>query len=181
MANFHVYLLSSLPVLHFGAKPPFTFERFLELCAGLIPDDEIETLKSIPQAAGSGFAYEGGQETLEKLYTFETFLRNELVKIRAIRKKVDAVKYIRRDGYVEPWITHVALAAHRNPSLLDGEKILDEERWRYLDELSFSHYFDLDILIIYAQKLLILERWDRMRGQDKHKLLEEALKGSIYI
>lgn len=175
MSHFHVYLISSFPALHFGAKPPFSYERFLDLCRGFIPDEEMEILKGIPQAAASGFSYEGQQPTLEAWAAFETRLRNELVKIRVRRKKIDAAKYLRREGYAEPSLAHLALAAHRSVSLLEGEKILDEERWRFLDELVLGHYFDRDALIIYAQKLVILERWERMRREDKHQLLEEAL------
>ncbi|HAJ56382.1 MAG TPA: hypothetical protein DCL35_01275 [Candidatus Omnitrophica bacterium] len=178
MADFYVYLISSLPMLYFGAKPPFAFERFLALCAGLIPEDDIELLKGLPGAVASGFSYDGRQLTLKDWFIFETTLRNELVKIRAARKKADAARYIKGEGSLEPWITHLALAAHRNPSLLEGERALDEERWRYLDGLALGHYFDLDLLIVYAQKLLILERWERVRTQDKSKLLEETMMTS---
>jgi hypothetical protein len=162
-------------MLHFGAKPPFSYERFLDLCRGLIPDEEIETLKSLPQAAASGSKVEGRPSTYEAWVAFETCLRNELVKVRASRKKVDAAKYLRPDGYADPSVAHLALTAYRSASPLEGEKICDEERWRYLDALAFGHYFDLDALIIYALKLVILERWERIRREDKHKLLEGVL------
>jgi hypothetical protein len=54
--------------------------------------------------------------------------------------------------------------------------MLDEARWRMLEELCVGHYFDLDFLIIYALKLLILERWQRIRTADGGRLLEEVLR-----
>ena len=44
-----------------------------------------------------------------------------------------------------------------------------------MDELATGHYFDLDFLISYALKLLILERWERINSADKPRLLEEVL------
>ncbi len=176
MPSFHIYLISSLPMLHFGAKPPFSFEKFLELCAGLIPDEEAEILKSLTKATAAGFAYEGAQPTIKNWYAFETTLRNELVKIRAAHKKIDPSQYLRRESYADPSITHLGLAAYRNPSLLEGEKMLDEERWRVLDELTVGHYFDIDFLIVYAQKLLILERWEIIRRKDTHNLWQQKEK-----
>ena len=158
---YYTYLISSLPMLHFGMKPPFSFEKFIERCQGLIPEAEIKALKS-----GAG---------LEQWQAFDKELRNELVRVRAARKHKAPEKYLRKDGYVSPYIVHIAMSAIRNTSILEAEKILDEERWQALDGLSFGHYFDLDFLLIYAQKLLILERWARIRLADKPDLLKQAL------
>jgi len=171
MAAYYTYLISSLPMLQFGMEPPFSFEGFIERCQGLIPDAQIDTLKMVPEV----WAYEGGQPTLKKWRTFDKKLRNELVKLRAARKHLDPVKYLRKDGYVEPYIIHIAMGAIRNTSILEGEKMLDEARWQALEELSLGHFFDIDFLIIYAQKLLILERWERIRIADKTQLLQEVL------
>jgi hypothetical protein len=68
------------------------------------------------------------------------------------------------------------MAANINTSVLDAEKILDETRWKVLDELATGHYFDLDLLITYAYKLLILQRWESIRSADGMILLEQALQ-----
>ncbi|MFH0827465.1 MAG: DUF2764 family protein, partial [Candidatus Omnitrophota bacterium] len=81
-----------------------------------------------------------------------------------------------QDGSTEPAISHLALNAHRSPSLLEGERMLDAERWRFLDELSLGHYFDLDFLIVYLLKLLILERWEKIRTADKEQFLDELIR-----
>ncbi|MCX5666448.1 MAG: DUF2764 family protein [Candidatus Omnitrophica bacterium] len=164
MSGYYIYLISSLPVLHFGTKPPFGMEKFFSMCAGLISSDDLEALKSSLKDDGE-----------DRYHDFETALRNELVKIRAQRKHLDASKYLRRDGYADGWISHIASGAYRNPSVIDREKMLDLDRWRFLDELSIGHYFDMDILMIYARKLSILEKWERVRTADAPKLLEEAL------
>lgn len=171
MPTYYTYLISTLPALRFLDKPPLSFDKFLAACQDKIPQQELGLLKS----SSDFLAYEGTQQTLCQMRSFETALRNELVRIRASRKHIDPLKFIRQDGYVQPYISHIAANAYRNVSTLESEKMLDEARWKKLDELSLGHYFDLDILIIYALKLQILERWDKINALDKQGLLQEVL------
>lgn len=164
MPGYYIYLISSLPMLQFGAKPPFSMEKFLSVCADLICEKDLEALKNSLKNEGDS-----------RYQDFETALRNELVRIRAHRKHLDASDFLRRDGYADQWISHIAAGACRNPSVIDAERTLDLDRWRFLDELSVGHYFDLELLMIYARKLSILERWERVRMAHTGKLLEEVL------
>jgi len=175
MAGYYIYLISSLPMLNFAARPPVSLERFMGLCREWLSEDDNRVIASClgPDIHDSKII----QPTLDKWKAFDLALRNELVKIRAQRKKIDPAKYLRRDGFSEPYISHLALNAHRNPSLLESERILDGERWRFLDELAQGHYFDIDSLVVYALKLLILERWDKIQGADKQYLLQELFRG----
>lgn len=174
MAYFYTYLISSLPSLHFGLKPPFSFEKFLIYCSEFIPEADIEILKKA--SILGDYTGQSAHPTLKKWEGFDTMLRNELVKVRASRKHVSPARYLRREEFAEPDIAHLAMSAHRNPSILEAERLLDEARWRALDEFSSGHYFDLDFLIIYALKLLILERWERINTQGKAGILEGILK-----
>ncbi len=170
-------------MLHFGMKPPLSFEKFLQLCDGLVSESDINILRATSvidecsyEEFSPAFSPKADQPLTEKKWcTFDITLRNELVKIRAARKRVDPIKYIRSGGDTEPAVTHIALHVHRAPSILEAEKILDQERWRFLDECSVGHHFDIDSLIIYAIKLLILERWEKINTLDKAKALEEVL------
>jgi hypothetical protein len=171
MPSFYPYLISSLPTLLFGLRPPISFEGFLLRCKELIPQKGFAVLENLP-LEDTRKVTEG---TIKKWLDFDTALRNELVKLRALRKKIEPAKYLRSDGYAGPPLYHIAHAAHRNPSPLEGERLLDQERWNFLEELSFGHYFDLDFLIIYAYKLLILQRWERIELADKSKILDETL------
>lgn len=173
MPALYTYLISSLPVPQFGAKPPFTFEKFILVCSKLIPEKDAGILASIPQIEPGH--YKGAHPTLKKWQDFEVALRNELVKARAGHKHVDPSQYLRQTDYLDSSLPHTAMNIHRNTSILEAEKALDLERWHFLEELSFGHYFDLDFLILYALKLLILERWEKIYTADKAKLLEEAL------
>jgi hypothetical protein len=175
MAEYYTYLISSLPMLHFGMKPPFSFERFLELCRQLIPNEDFGLLRALPQP--EEYLTTGkSHPIILKWIEFDTGLRNELVKIRATRKHVDPATYLRPDGYSGSSLAPVSVAANINTSFLDAETTLDETRWKALDELATGHYFDLGFLITYAYKLLILERWEKIRNADKTFLLEQYLQ-----
>jgi hypothetical protein len=84
--------------------------------------------------------------------------------------------YLRPGGYSSSSLAPAVMTANINTSVLDAEKILDETRWKVLDELATGHYFDLDLLITYAYKLLILQRWESIRSADGTILLEQALE-----
>jgi hypothetical protein len=174
MADFYPYVIASLPLLHFGMKPPFSFERFLEACRQFIPEKDYQLLRTLPQPEQY---LEGGKrhQIIRKWIEFDVAVRNELVRIRATRKQVEPATYLRPERYGISSLGPVIMAASMNASILDAEKILDETRWKALEEFATGHYFDLEFLITYAYQLLILQRWENIRSADGANLLEQAL------
>ncbi len=175
MPAYYIYLISSLPMLLFGIKPPFSYERFLKMCEGLIREQALYILRNLPIKDGD-FNPCPYNSTIQKWLAFDTSLRNELVKIRAQHKHTDPLKYLRKESRADFLLSHIALAAHRNPSLVEGENNLDEARWKVLDEIEAGHYFDNDYLLVYGYKLKLLERWKRINTADKADLLDKALR-----
>ena len=169
MSAYYTYLISSLPMLSFAAKLPFSLEDFFVKCKSLIPETKIELLGNICDQE-IYFTNIQTDDTLGKWANFEIALRNELARQRAKRKKIDPLKYVRLPDSPQAYISHLALAAYRSTSILEAEKILDLARWNFLEFLSFGHYFDFDFLLIYALKLKILERWEKIQKADKENL-----------
>ena len=175
MADFYPYVIASLPMLHFGMKPPFSFERFLEVCRLFIPEKDFQLLSTLPQP--KHYFEEGKRHRIiRKWIAFDVGLRNELVRIRATKKHLEPATYLRSGGSSGSSLASAGTAANIHTSVLDAEKRLDETRWKALEELSTGHYFDLDLLITYAYKLLILQRWENIRQADTTVLLEQALQ-----
>lgn len=174
MPAYYTYLISSLPALSFSNKLPFSLEELFIKCKGLIPESELQLLHSICDQ-DTYTLNTASVGTLERWINFEVALRNELVRARAVRKKIDSLKFIRFPDFPEAQISHVALAAYRSTSILEAEKILDQERWNFLESLSFGHYFDFDYLLIYALKLKILERWEKIQKADKQALFNQTV------
>ena len=173
MTQFYAYFISSLPMLHFARRPPFSFERFLESAGTLIGDKDRVFLENLP-AHVDECGPKAANSTVKAWLDFDTALRNELARIRSHSKKIEAERFLRPDSGHAADIAFVAASAHRHPHILEAEGILDEARWAKLDELSFGHYFDLDALIIYAYKLKILERWEKINTADKERLMDYA-------
>lgn len=172
MAGYYIYLISSLPMLWFGMKPPISLETFFRLCENLIPGEDLEILK---QSIGPAPINDDAQRTFLGWRAFDTALKNELALLRSQRQRRDAAKHIRQEDFFDVRIRHVALAAIRNPSPLEAERMLDQARWDFLEELSVGHYFDLDFLIVYLQKIIILERWQRIASADREELFKQTL------
>ncbi|MFH1441649.1 MAG: DUF2764 family protein [Candidatus Omnitrophota bacterium] len=176
MPDYYPYLISSLPHLYFGMKPPFNFEEFLKRCESIIPDKDLDITRRILLINDRREVIEKNV-VLNKWKMFDADLKNELVKIRARRKHIDPLKYLRSDRYVSPELIHILISISRNPSIIESEKLLDQIRWNFLDELVLGHYFDLGVLAAYALKLLLLEKWEKINTADKTVLLEQALGG----
>ena len=174
MPAYYTYLISSLPMLSFSAKLPFSLEDFFTKCANLVPQQEIELLRKL--ASQEDYLFNSQNlDTFKQWVGFEIALRNELVRARAGRKKIDPLKFIRPADSPSADIVHVAMVAYRSASILEAEKILDQARWEFLETLSFGHYFDIDYLLIYVLKLKILERWDKIQKADKEQLFNAVV------
>lgn len=141
----------------------------MDICGGFVSDGDMERIKMayLPVDAD----YDTGQPTLKMWRDFETALRNELVRLRAPKRRVDAVRYLREDGHINPYALHAAFRASKSVSLVESEKLLDEEKWRMLEDMETGHYFDVDRIIIYAYKLFLLEKWHNINTADKKTLL----------
>ena len=177
MADFYPYLVASLPLLRFGMKPPFSFAGFLDVCCPLIPEDDGDLLRALPLPADyAGTVHR--DPVIRKWVAFDTAVRNELVRVRAGSLHRDPAEYLREGGTGSPPQLPPGIAAALQSSPLDAERALDEVRWKALDELATGHSFDLAVLITYAYKLLVLERWETIRGADGAALLGQALGSS---
>jgi hypothetical protein len=176
MPNYHPYLISSLPYLQFGTKAPMEFNRFLQLARDFIPQKESAVLENCADIFKGPYNDKNKASSIVRAWhDFEFGLRNELVKIRAKRLHKNAEPFLRNYLEVDPSFAHKLSEITRQPQPLEVERLLDVLRWNKLDELCFGHYFDIEFLFVYAQKLLILSRWDTIRGADKPQLLNGVI------
>lgn len=160
-------------MLRFQAAPPFSFEAFLERCQGLIPEHEIALLRRLPQVSLEGDG--GTPAALQQWHSFECALRNELVKIRAQRKHVDAHPYLRPAVAADTAIMRLARQAAKSSSVVEAEKMLDQARWHHADERAFGHYFDREALFAYAFKLLIALRWQQINHAAAAPVIDDTI------
>ena len=169
-----VYFIAGLPGLIFGASPPFSFSDYLAKADSFILPADKDILRNLSRG-GEYICEDNLPEALKRWQIFDTALRNELAVLRAGPRRGEPAKYLRPQKEKDYDLERLAVSAYKNSSILEAERFLDEERWRFLEGLAFGHYFDLDFLVIYGLKLLILERWERIIRADKVKIVEEIL------
>lgn len=162
-------------MLHFTGNPAISLENLLQRCAELIPAQDFNLIQQV--ISTDAYALElPNNSILLKWKEFDLALRNELARARSARKKISADKFLRQGPSFDINITHIAQTSLRQNSILEAERYLDLERWAVLDELAIGHYFDLDFLLIYTLKLVILERWVIIGSADKIKIAEKVLQ-----
>lgn len=146
--------MASLPELRFDGKPPLSADAFLDRCRGVVSEPAMRVLAGVRLLQDESVA---PVEVLERWRAREFSLRNALAGLRAHRLGIDPARHVR--GAIADM--EAAQAARRvfeavSPRAAGDE--LDRMRWAWLEELESGHYFDLDRLVIYLLKLLLLER-----------------------
>ena len=168
MGTAYYYLAASLPMLDFNSEPPFSYQSFLENCQGLVRGEDFQAMR---QASEGVHADEevSSNETVAAWQAFEDAFRNEIAWFRANEVNQDPSDHVRGDRSVDPLVVEALAQAAKSSDLFEGERILDQVRWDFLDTLAQGHFFDLEFLIVYAVKLKILERYKEIssrRGRD---------------
>ena len=176
----YTYILSSLPYLEFGAKPPLPYSDFMLFCKPLLEDmDRLQLdcaridIESIP--------FE--QVTHPFLLTwiaFENTLRNELVQIRAKSMNVQADAYLRPLLGFHGDLLDLLTQALEDPSPYRVEVNLLSIRWDFLNRQEVGHYFDLAALLVYGLKLQILERMATFEEEKGQQILNLILERNLY-
>jgi len=173
MQERYYYLIATLPMLEFGAKAPLSYDDFLLRCKEqLVPADMeiVERAETSPCEDINERCY-----LLKEWKRFDKDLRNEIARARANKKGKDPARYIRGEGYPNPFMTGLAQWAVNQASPLEPELRLDRARWEKLEEIGRYHYFDVGFLVIYALKLQILERWQEIDSGRGMKVLGDLL------
>ncbi len=170
----YYFTVASLPMLFYDRDMPMSRGGFLEACGKELTRGDLEiiegtSIRNLERTSPACFL-------LDRWRTWETALRNQLVRLRASGKGWEADKYLRESEDVYG-VAEIAREAFGQGSPLDGEEILNRARWSYLDELETGHHFDVEKLVAYCLKLQILERkssFDKNAGTQK---LEQVLTG----
>ncbi len=170
----HWYLVSSLPGLRLGEKPPMSVSAFRAACTGHLSGDELFAIEAAlenrepPVGKASGW------------WNSEVQLRDAIVRVRAKNRGTNAAPFLKPyDGFsvaIEKQVTD----AFARPNPLEQELALDEARWMLADELALAEPFGFFGVLAFAIKVRMAERWanmDETFGQEKvEELVLSALE-----
>lgn len=163
----HYYLVASLPELTLDTDPPFSTDEFLFSTTGVLSEGERDTLAAVlggESVTDSRFAGRWGD--------ISTQLRNSLVKARAQRYNTDARPYMRSGGAYSMYIDKIVQDAMSHDSPIDRERALDRGRMELADELAAGLPFSFEVVLAFAVKLKIVERWARMSREEGRRVLD---------
>ena len=177
----YYYFVATLPSLLAGASaPPLSHAEFLERSSRFLSEKDMAVLEgarlfipedgSFPTAAGSS-------PLLARYYRWELSLRNELARLRAGRLQKPVEKHV-KPGEPEWDGLKVAQAAMQAEDPLQGELLIERERWSFVESLAVGRFFDLEYLVSYALMLQALERRARFaaqRGQEGYETVYRSV------
>ena len=168
----YYYTVASLPMLTLGQEPAISLEYFLENCSYTMTSQDYElmlTAKIEPEGKSDHIA-------INMWRNWERTLRNELAVARSQKTGIEYEKYL-REGDSTTGVSDAVRDAMNAANPKIGEDILDNARWRFLDEIEGTHTFDLTKLIVYYLKLQLLERRRMMNDKDGKEKYQEIYQG----
>ena len=172
----YYYLVSQLPFLIYGQKPPMSSDAFRNLARPILDADDaaiFDTISLDPQPvplAHEIFSYADaipscGSDFIDNWREWERVLRLNLAKRRAAKIMREGAMPIEPPTVPSDAATVATRAAGGDESPLDADILLDKARWSAIDNLQGIDYFDRNIVFAYLLKLLILERRSLMQTE----------------
>lgn len=169
------YLVSSLPELELGAKPPMTPEEFLFRLHGVLTEEELASVQAVLEGNSDGVPAGFAKEWS----SFEAQLRNACVRYRAQKAGgMDAANYLHEfEGY------RVSLEKSASDALsasdpLEREKRLDQTRFDKLNEMASADAFGFTAVLAFASKLKLVMRWAGMEAEVGREKVETFIDES---
>ncbi|MDD3275888.1 MAG: hypothetical protein PHP93_02440 [Kiritimatiellales bacterium] len=166
------FLVSSLPYLRLGEKPPMDVAGFRAACAGHLSDDETSAVDAVLENR------EPASGAASNLWNSEVQLRDAIVRVRAKNRGTDAARFIRPHDGFSVSIEKAVTDAFTRPNPLEQQMELDRARWMLADELALTDPFGFAGVLAFASKARLAERWaglDEAAGQAKvEELIEQA-------
>ena len=165
MANKYYYLISSLPYLEFDKPPTIDREWLLDEAKKWLTDKDLNIFKSVDV------------DNLSMLSSDTDIIKEQKVFELALRKDLKEARIIKRDSLDEKPPSQVRdIFLKANP--LEMEKALLKKRWDFIEEIDLDYHFDLNVLIFYCMKLMIIERLFSFNKKDGLHVFENSCEVS---
>ena len=107
-----------------------------------------------------------GCEFLKSWIGYEVGLRNALITARARKLSLDPEEYyVARELAGDQDFTSLVNEWSGAENPMAGMMVLDKARWDWLSENDSWFQFTYDELVVYAARLILLKRWERLGGK----------------
>jgi len=142
-------------MLSLGEAPAISSEKFLESIGERLLAAEAAELRNLSLSPGDDVS---GIDSIQGWNTWETSMRNAILRMRVKGASALLERYERDGGGFLMDTEAAARAAFSKSDPLEREKLLDEARWAFCDDLELGHEFDIVKLAAYRLKLLLCEK-----------------------
>lgn len=172
-----------------GESDPF-FRDVFTLAAETHENDSAPALLKRMTTAYMSTCLRVPNKFLRRWFEFDFTLRNLMIWLNCHKFKrnpsqeilgeYDAAVFLRKhkpgEADLSSWDYRYreAVAQHDNPNLALREYIIDEMKWRFLEELEADYAFQIENLLAYAIRIQITER-NNKRFEEKGKRKLEAM------
>jgi hypothetical protein len=165
----YYYLVASLPMLSPGKVPALGEDAFMALCREhLVPADQ-SAVEALLLRRGEGC----GHPFVVAWRDGERRLRNDIVRLRADRRGVEASLYTRPVEGFDVAMLRAVEEAFGRATPAERELELDRVRWQMIEGLAGLDMFSAESVMAYALKLNIAHRWARLSAETGQQRLEE--------
>lgn len=169
MSQNYYFFIASLPFLQMNAKPPFTLESFLNQAQEHLVKTDAALLRNIIFPVNEDDkVYKNS--VVASWVQFNHQLRNELAWARALELNKEPARYQRLPQAIRTEVVDVIAKAIKETDPLVAERILDQARWSFIEELTKEDYFNVEWLIAYALKLKMLHRHEIFKSDEGKKV-----------
>lgn len=159
-----IYLITGLPSLSFGQRPPITLREFKEDAKKQLSDNHFQRLE-LTSIRGSEEDWEKGR--LGKIGNMLKELQQDRIELRNSRRQHRSPKMINLDKKI----------VELNP--LEREKRIMQWVWEELDDIESGKTFSFTELMVYKLKLEILLRLNSFNAERGAKLLAAVVNPTI--
>lgn len=171
----YYYFTATLPSLQASASlPPMSYIEFVEMAGRQLSAKDAAIIADarlfLPED-GAFPASASSSALLGRYYRWEFSLRNELARLRAGRLQRPVEKHV-KPGDPEWEALKTAQSAFQAEDPLQGELLIERDRWAFIESLAINKMFDIEYLVAYGLLLQAIERRARFsaeRGQEGYR------------
>lgn len=115
-------------------------------------------------------------------YDLDRRIRNAQARYLAQKEGTDPGLYTvgETESVQEYWPALLTIFQH--PDLFEREHLLDRYRWDRIAEMTTFHFFDMDVILGFLAKAMIVERWnslDRKKGAELFRRYVDEVRGTF--
>ena len=173
----YYYFISTLPMLDFQ-RPAFDggVQAFDTMCRNALDEKDADMLAAV--TLENPPAQEVNSRVHFQYILWDTNLRNAVANAAVPEGR--ARKYLHKEEDFFSGIDYIVQNAAAKDDPLERDRIIDQARFDKIEELAALNRFDIEFLVAYRMKLLIIEKYASLSMEQGEKnfdiLIQEILE-----